>query len=112
MKDGKMLFLIHQRVNGEIFEKITCCENVKEAWSTLEKVRLQALRRKYELPMTNKELMSQLDRLINLANQMRRNGDIISNFMKIEKVLRTLTSKYEHIAVALEESKNLDEMKV
>lgn len=68
MKDGKMLFLIHQRVNGEIFEKITCCENVKEAWSTLEKVRLQALRRKYELPMTNKELTSQLDRLINLAN--------------------------------------------
>jgi len=32
--------------------------------------------------------------------------------MKIEKVLKILTSRFHHTVVALEESKNLDEMKV
>ncbi|KHN24596.1 hypothetical protein glysoja_046778, partial [Glycine soja] len=47
-----------------------------------------------------------------LTNQMVRNGEKISDLMKIEKVLRTLTPKFDHIVVAKEESKNLDELKI
>jgi hypothetical protein len=43
---------------------------------------------------------------------MRRNSETVTDLMKIEKVLRTLTSRFDHIVVALEESKNLDEVKV
>jgi hypothetical protein len=43
---------------------------------------------------------------------MTRNEDTIIDLMKIEMVLRTLTPKFNHIVVALEESKDLDMMKI
>ena len=123
-RDGKALFIIHQCLDADIFEKIVHCENAKEAWDTLarnycgdeklKKVRLQALRRQYELlQMTEGETVNQyFVRLTSLTNQMVRNGEKISDLMKIEKVLRTLTPKFDHIVVAKEESKNLDELKI
>ncbi|KAF1859154.1 hypothetical protein Lal_00000985 [Lupinus albus] len=58
-KDCKALFLIHQGVDGANFERIACPKTVKEAWENLEKnyegaanikkVKLQTIRRKYEL---------------------------------------------------------------
>ena len=54
-KDSKGMFLMHQSVSNEIFEKNMHYESVKETWDALEKlyvgdgklkkVRLQALRR-------------------------------------------------------------------
>jgi len=123
-KDGKALFLMHQNVSNEIFEKIMHYESAKETWDALEKlydgdgklkkVRLQALRRQYELlTMEEDESVSQyFDKVINLTNQMTRNGETITDVMKVEKVLRTLTSRFDHIVVALEESKDLDTMKI
>ncbi|PNY05002.1 putative copia-type polyprotein [Trifolium pratense] len=122
-KDGKALFIIHQCLDADIFEKILHCESAKEAWDTLarnyggdeklKKVRLQSLRRQYELlQMNESETVSQyFVRLTSLTNQMVRNGETISDLMKIEKVLRTLTPKFDHIVVAKEESKNLEELK-
>src|SRR4030066_2351501 len=80
----------------------------------LKKVRLQALRRQYEvLTMEEGETISQnFDKVVNLANQMTRNGDNITDLMKIEKILRTLAPRFDHIVVALEESKDLDAMKI
>jgi len=52
------------------------------------------------------------DKVINLTNQMTRNGETVTDVMKVEKVLRTLTSRFDHIVVALEESKDLDSMKI
>jgi hypothetical protein len=56
-KDGKVLFIIHQRVDHNIFEKILDQETAKEAWDNLKKayggddilkkVKLQALMRQY-----------------------------------------------------------------
>ena len=58
-KDGKGMFLMHQSVSYEIFEKNMHYESVKETWDALEKlyvgdgklkkVRLQALRRLIEV---------------------------------------------------------------
>jgi len=78
------------------------------------RVRLQALRRQYEmLIMEEGESISQyFDNLVNLANHMTKNGDNITDLMKIEKVMRTLTPRFDHIVVALEESKDLDSMNI
>jgi len=80
----------------------------------LKKVRLQALRRQYEvLTMEEEESISQyFDKVINLTNRMTRNGENVTDVMKVEKVLRTLTPRFDHIVVAFEESKDLDSMKI
>jgi len=118
------MFLMHQSVSNEIFEKIMHYESAKETCDALEKLyssdgklkkrRLQTLRRQYEvLKMEEEESISQyFDKVINLTNQMTRNGENVTDVMKVEKVLRTLTSKFDHIVVALEESKDLDSMKI
>ena len=123
-KDGKDMFLMHQSVSNEIFEKIMHYESAKGTWDALEKlysgdgklkkVRLQALGRQYEvLTMEEEEPISQyIDKVINLTNQMTRNGENVTDVMKVEKVLRILTSRFNHIVVALEESKDLDSMKI
>jgi len=37
-KDGKVMFLMHQSVSNEIFEKIMHYESAKETWDALEKL--------------------------------------------------------------------------
>ena len=51
----------------------------------LKKVRLQALRRQYEvLTMEEEESVGQyFDKVINLTNQMTRNGENITDVMKV-----------------------------
>lgn len=53
-----------------------------------------------------------LTRLVTLTNQMKSCGEVISEVMKVEKVLRSLTLNFDHIVVAIDESKNIDEMKL
>ena len=43
---------------------------------------------------------------------MTRNGENVIDVMKVEKVLKTLTPRFDHVVVALEESKDLDFMKI
>ena len=43
---------------------------------------------------------------------MARNGETVIDLMNVEKVLRTLAPRFYHIVVALEESKDLDSMKI
>jgi len=115
---------MHQSVSNEIFEKIMHYKSAKWTWDALEKLyyadgklkkaRLQALRRQYEvLTMEEEEYVSQyFDKVINFTNQMTRNGETVTDVMKVEKVLRTLTTRFDHIVVALEEYKDLDSMKI
>ena len=49
---------------------------------------------------------------MNLSNQMARNGESVTDLMKVEKVLRTLAPRFDHTVVALKESKDLDSMKI
>jgi len=98
-------------------------ESAKETRDALEKlysrygklkVRLQSLKRQYGvLNIKEEETISQyFDKVVNLSNQMSRNGENVTNLMKIEKVLIILTQRFDHIVVALEESKDMDSMKI
>lgn len=123
-KDCKALFFIHQSLDTANFEKIAAAKSAKEAWDTLEnsykggakvlKVRLQALRRQFELlQMEDNETMTEyFVKIQSFANQMKANGEKLDDLKIVEKVLRSLPSKFDHIVVAIEESKNLDEMTI
>ncbi|XP_012570455.1 uncharacterized protein [Cicer arietinum] len=43
---------------------------------------------------------------------MKANGEVMIEVVIIEKILRTLTQRYNHIVVAIEESNYLDKMKL
>ncbi|KAK2370871.1 putative mitochondrial protein [Trifolium repens] len=118
-RDCKALFLIHQCVDSSNFEKISSATSSKQAWDILinahggankvKKVRLQSLRRQYELiGMTDKESIGEFfTRLQTIVNTMKNLGETMTDQQVIEKVLRTLIPQFDHIVVAIEESKDL-----
>ncbi|GAU44851.1 hypothetical protein TSUD_112250 [Trifolium subterraneum] len=96
----------------------------KDAWDTLKKiyggdeklkkVKLQALRKQYEMTQMNEgETVSDFfSRLVTLTNQMKACGETIIDLQKVEKVLRALTANFDYIVVAIEESKVLSDLKL
>ncbi|XP_045792104.1 uncharacterized protein LOC123886874 [Trifolium pratense] len=106
------------------FREIAGAKTAKAAWDILsnahgggdkvKKVKLQSLRRQYELVgILDKESIGEyFTRLQTLVNSMKNYGEVISEVQIIEKVLRTLNPEYDHIVVAIEESKDLSTMSV
>ena len=96
----------------------------KGAWDTLKKIyggdeklkgiKLQALRRQYEMMQMNEQetISEYLARMLALTNLMKACGEAVTDSSKIEKILRTLTEKFDHIVVAIEESKDLATMRI
>ncbi|GAU45892.1 hypothetical protein TSUD_24940 [Trifolium subterraneum] len=123
-KDSKALFLIHQCVDSKVFEKIADATTSKDAWDILQKsyggdskvkkVKLQALKRQFELlEMKNDEAVAEyFTRVETLTNQMKNCGSTLSEEEMVEKVLRTLTHKFDHIVVTIEQTKDLSEIKM
>ncbi|XP_027922775.1 uncharacterized protein LOC114180673 [Vigna unguiculata] len=80
----------------------------------MKKVKLQSLRRQYELlSMTEKEIVAEyFCRLQVITNAMRVCDENIEDNRIVEKVLRTLTPRFDHVVVAIEESRDLDVMTI
>ncbi|OIW20142.1 hypothetical protein TanjilG_02122 [Lupinus angustifolius] len=123
-KDCKALCMIHQCVDESNFEEIANVKTAKEAWDTLEKsyagaekvkkVKLQTLRREYELLQMKKgeSIAEYFTKIGSLSNLMKGCGEAVRDQLVVEKVLRTLTSKFDHVVVAIEESKDLESFKI
>ncbi|XP_035836117.1 uncharacterized protein LOC118484222 [Helianthus annuus] len=118
-KDKKALHIIFQAVNESVFERIAICRTSKEAWDVLHKayrgerrvktVKLQTLRCEFDaLRMKENETVEDyMNRITAIVNQLRLNEENITEQRVVEKILRSLTRKYESVVVAIEESKDL-----
>lgn len=118
-KDSKALVIIQQALHDSVFSRIAAAGTSKEAWSILQKefqgdskvkvVRLQSLRRDFEnLTMKNGDSIADfLSRAMAIVSQMRSYGETITDQTVVEKVLRSLTPKFDHVVAAIEESKDL-----
>lgn len=94
----------------------------KQAWEALEisyqgttKVKvakLQALRRSFEKFYMNASTSIDhfFTEVMNIVNQMRSHGESIVDQKVIEKILKSLPSKFDVIVVAIEESKDLAQL--
>ena len=101
------------------FFKVVQLNTTKEIWdkiiinyegdSMVKRAKLQNLRIQYEnLGMHNEEsIASFFLRLDDIVNCMRNLGETITDTTLVEKVLRSLTSKFESKVSAIEEKQDL-----
>ncbi|KAI5332974.1 hypothetical protein L3X38_023103 [Prunus dulcis] len=120
MKDTKALGIIQNAVSDQIFPRIANADSSKMAWNLLyseyhggehvRSVKLQNLRHEFEYTrMRDSETLSEyLTRLTELINQMKTFGEVLSNERQVQKVLISLSKKYDPICIVIENTKTLE----
>ncbi|GAU30981.1 hypothetical protein TSUD_104950 [Trifolium subterraneum] len=121
-RDYKALFIIHQCVDPDNFEKVGDCESSKEAWDILaqsfggaeqvKEVKLQTYKRQFDLiQMEESETVNDyFTKVIKLVNQIKNCGEVIEAKFVVSKILRSLTPRFDHVVAAIETSKRISEI--
>lgn len=123
-KNAKALYTLQSAVDDTIFPRIMGATTAKEAWTKLkeefqgnEKVRtikLQTLRRDLEnITMKDSETTKNFySRVKDIVNQMSIYGEVFADKKLVEKILISLSEKYDPIVTAIEESKDIKTLSV
>ncbi|GKB63153.1 retrovirus-related pol polyprotein from transposon TNT 1-94 [Tanacetum coccineum] len=118
-KDAKALFFIQSALDDDIFPCIASSNTSNQAWEILKQeflgdrkvitVKLQTLCQEFEtLKMKdNESVQDYLSRVFGIVNQMKSYGENVTDEITISKVLRSLSSNFDHVVAAIEESKDL-----
>ncbi|XP_047252753.1 uncharacterized protein LOC124887324 [Capsicum annuum] len=122
LKDLKAKNYLFLAIDRPILETILCKETSKDIWDSMKKkyqgttrvkrAQLQALRRDFEtLQMKEGEsVISYYARTMEISNKMRFYGEKMTDVTIVEKILCSLTSKYDYVVCSIEESKDIDEL--
>ncbi|XP_019257647.1 PREDICTED: uncharacterized protein LOC109235854 [Nicotiana attenuata] len=120
LKDLKAKNYLFQAIERPILETILCKETSKDIWDSMKKkyqcstivkrAQLQALRRDFEtLQMKEGEFVTNYcARTMEIYNKMRFHGENMGDVVIVEKILRSLTRKYDYVVCSIEESKDID----
>lgn len=123
-KDQKIKNYLFQAIDRTILEQILEKRTSKDIWDSMKKKyegnarvkrsALQSLRRDWEIMemKVGETITEYFARVMNLSNKMRSNGEDIKDVTVVEKILRTLTEKYNYVVVSIEESKDIDSLTI
>ncbi|KAK2981492.1 hypothetical protein RJ640_012249 [Escallonia rubra] len=80
----------------------------------VKKVRLQSLQGEFEcLQMKDSEtIIDYISRVLSVVNNLKKNTEEMEDSQGVEKILRSLDPKFDHIVVAIEESNDTETMTV
>ncbi|CAI8615965.1 unnamed protein product [Vicia faba] len=124
LKDLKAKNYLFQSIDKNILKTITNKSTSKALWDSMkqkyqgnarvQRAQLQRLLRDFEiLEMQNGECVNDyIFRVMLTANDMRGAGETMENRHIVEKILRTLSDKYNYIVCSIEESKDINKMTV
>ncbi|XP_020264219.1 uncharacterized protein LOC109840117 [Asparagus officinalis] len=77
----------------------------------VKRAQLQALRREFEV-LQMKGVDEYFARTLTIANKMKVNGEKMNQTVIIEKILRSMTSKFDYVVCSVEESNDLDTLTI
>ncbi|KAJ4716489.1 Retrovirus-related Pol polyprotein from transposon TNT 1-94 [Melia azedarach] len=120
-RDKKALYVIYQALDDDAFEKISNATSAKQTWDKLQtsykgaeqvkNVRLQTLRGEFEtLYMKEGEsIVNYFSRIEAISNQLKRNGEKLSEFGHYASACRAYNNEVEEKANYVEEKNQGDE---
>jgi len=120
LKDLKCKNYLFQALDRSILETILKKDTAKDIWDSLKqkyqgttrvkRAQLQALRKEFEtLHMKAAESINDyFGRTLIIANKMRIHGESMKDMVIIEKILQSMTPKYDYVVCSIEESNDLD----
>lgn len=120
MKDLQVKHYLYQAIDRVTFEQILDRKTSKAVWESMrkrfagndrvKKSMLQKLRRDFEVieMKANETIPEYFGRVLTISNQMRSNGESMTDVKIVEKILRTLTERYTYVVVSIEESKDIE----
>ncbi|KAG7579135.1 Zinc finger CCHC-type [Arabidopsis thaliana x Arabidopsis arenosa] len=123
-KDLTALQILQTAVSDQIFSRIAPAVTSKEAWDALKTefqgtpqvrlIKLQSLRREYEnLKMDEGENITVFtEKLIDLGNQLRVNGEEKTDYQIVQKILISLPERFDSIVAVMEQTKDLTSLSV
>jgi uncharacterized protein YjaG (DUF416 family) len=124
LSNDKALHALCQALSPSEFVRISNSESAKEAWQILEttyestklvkSAKLEMLISKFEeIKMSEDETFGEFySKMSNLRNQMVSHGKTVSNVKLFRKILRYLPERFRIKVTTIEESKDLEEMKI
>lgn len=124
LSNDKALHALCQALSPSEFARIWNCEIAKDAWQILEttyegtklvkSAKLQLLISKFqEIKMLEEETVGEFyTKVSDLRNSMVSLGKQISDVKLIRKILRSLPERFRITVTTIEESKDLEEMKI
>ncbi|XP_047331160.1 uncharacterized protein LOC124934686 [Impatiens glandulifera] len=123
-RDALALRYIQQGVGKTIFPRIFGVKKAQDAWVIFKQefqgtektiaLKLQTLWKDFDnLKMEDREKVQDFSsRVSTIVNQIKSSEDEIKDKKVVEKVLRSLPQKFDHVAAAIEESKDLSKMTI
>ncbi|CAL1375693.1 unnamed protein product [Linum trigynum] len=124
LKDLKAKNYLFSSIDRTLLKTIAKKGTARELWESMkekfqgsarvQKAQLQVLRRNFELlEMKEGETISEyFGRVMVIANTMRNCGEDMSYGKVVEKILRTLTERFNYVVCSIEESKDIDSLTV